>query len=196
MKGCRPLADEEIDKVLKKFATSRRHGRYSKRNALIFVFGLRTGYRITEILSIKVKDVMHPTGKIKDSVHVTRGHVKGKTESRSCVLHPEVKRRIPAVVEEMGLTQDDFLFTSQRSKSKMTREAVHRLFKWAFDLLQLDGQLGTHCMRKTFAKNIYRRTGYDLMATRDALGHTDVWNTVKYLQADRDIINKAILSND
>lgn len=197
MKGCRPLSEEEIEMVVHKLSTTKnKNERYSKRNTLLFLFGLRTGYRISELLSIKVCDVMHPDGKIKDYVVVQKRYVKQKTSGRSCILHPSVKKRIPGVVKEMGLTQDDYLFCSQRTRDRMTREAVHRLFKWSFDLLQLDGQLGTHCMRKTFAKNIYRRTGYDLMATRDALGHKDVWNTVKYLQADRDIINKAILSND
>lgn len=196
MKGCRPLSDEEIQKVLNKMSTSRKNGRYAKRNLLLFVFGLKTGYRISELLSIKVCDIMHPDGKIKDYVMIHKRYVKQKTSGRSCIIHPDIKKRVKGVVESMNLTQDDYLFCSQRTRSRMTRESCHRMFKRAFDLLQLDGQLGTHCMRKTFAKNVYRRTGYDLMATRDALGHTDVWTTVKYLQADRDTINNAILSND
>lgn len=194
MIGCRPLTDEEIQKVIDKL--SRARSRYAKRNVLLFLFGLKTGFRITELLSIKVQDVLTKEGKVSDHIHVKRNHVKAKTFGRSCVLHPDIKRRIKPVIDSMELKPDDYLFCSQRTRDKMRRESVHRMFKKSYDLLGLTGMLGTHCMRKTFAKNVYRRTGYDILATRDALGHSDVWNTVKYLQADRDKINQAILSND
>lgn len=41
--------------------------------------------------------------------------------------------------------------------------------------------VGTHSMRKTFAKHIYDVTGNDIMETKAALGHSNVATTQNYL---------------
>jgi integrase len=52
MKGCRPLTDTEITEVLQSFA-----GRYALRDKALFVLGLLSGFRISELLSLRVQDV-------------------------------------------------------------------------------------------------------------------------------------------
>ena len=64
MAGCRPLTDEEINLVRNSFT-----GRFAARNLAAFEFGIRTGFRISEVLSIKVSDV-EQHGKVLDTVTV------------------------------------------------------------------------------------------------------------------------------
>ena len=49
MAGCRPLSEYEIYQVLSVLK--------NKRNKLLFILGIRTGFRISELLSLTVKDV-------------------------------------------------------------------------------------------------------------------------------------------
>ena len=52
MKGCRPLTDPEIALVSRSFG-----GTYALRDRAWFILGLKTGFRIAELLSLRVGDV-------------------------------------------------------------------------------------------------------------------------------------------
>jgi integrase len=54
MQGSRPLTDEEVGLVAKSFS-----GVYAQRNKALFILGVRTGFRIGELLSLRVSDVQH-----------------------------------------------------------------------------------------------------------------------------------------
>ena len=89
MKGCRPLTDEEIDLVLASF-----FGKYESRDRALFLLGLKSGFRISEILSLKVKDVCR-NGRMVDRVTVARGSMNRSmsTTSRcwnSCARRPRI----------------------------------------------------------------------------------------------------------
>ena len=66
MKGCRPLTDEEVEEIVQSFA-----GEYYKRNRAMFIPGVKSGFRISEILSLTTGDVV-VKGNIVDTVHVKR----------------------------------------------------------------------------------------------------------------------------
>jgi integrase len=89
MRGCRPLSDEELVLVAKSFA-----GTFAKRNKALFVVGHRTGFRISELLSLRVGDVLQH-GRIVEELSVQRRHMKGgkagKTSGRTIKLHPEAR---------------------------------------------------------------------------------------------------------
>ncbi len=59
-----------------------------------------------------------------------------------------------------------------------------------------DGRLGTHTLRKTFARSVYQNSGNDLMVLKSALGHSDVSVTQKYLEIDEDLVAVAIAAVD
>jgi integrase len=191
MKGMRPFTDEEIDLVFEKLGGKRK--RYGARNKLLFMFGLKTGLRITEILSVKVSDVM-TEGKVNKTVYIQRKNLKGKREGRILPLHDVLGPLIRHWVKKAQLKPDDYLFISQRTGQQMKRESVHRLFKKVYSLLGLEGSIGLHGMRKKFAKTIFERTGHNILAVQRALGHSNVATTLAYLEPSQDEVNEAILA--
>jgi integrase len=52
MQGCRPLSEEEISQVTQAF-----DGPFALRNQALLLLDVRTGYRISELLSLRVGDV-------------------------------------------------------------------------------------------------------------------------------------------
>lgn len=191
MKGMRPLTDSEVERVFLKLDD--RNKRYAARNKLLFMFGLKTGLRITEILSVKVSDVM-TNGKVNQTVYIKRRNLKGKREGRILPLHDAVKPLIRNWVKKANLGPDDFLFISQRTRKQMKRESVHRLFKKVYHLLGLEGSIGLHGMRKKFAKTIFERTGNNILAVQRALGHANISTTLAYLEPSQELVNSAILA--
>lgn len=181
MSGCRALKDTEYQTVKENLVKAR--------DKLLFILGFRTGFRITELLSLKIKDVLN-----QNRIKVRRGNMKGKSVSREVVLHTEA---LQAINDYMGTLEtidpEQYLFKSLRGEGSLTRQGAHLILKEAYKKAKLEGCLATHTMRKSFASRVYNNTQFDLIKTQRALGHTSILNTVKYLSTDQDEIDLAIL---
>lgn len=88
MRGMRSLTDNEIEQVKRCFL-----GAFAARDYALFILGIKSGFRSSEILSLKLGDVFY-NGKIQDRVYVRRKHMKGRNEGRCVVLHPAAKTSI------------------------------------------------------------------------------------------------------
>jgi len=193
MKGCRSLAIDEIAKVSRSFS-----GRYAVRDKALFVLGCCSGLRISELLSIKVGDVIEPTGLVGDRVYIRRQSTKGRREGRSILLHAAARDALVdwlAELEGRGpLRPDAFVFHGQKGAWRpMTTTHAWRILKDAFIQAGLSGKVATHSMRKSFAASMYHGLGGDLVATQQALGHANVNSTISYLSVSQERIDAAIM---
>ena len=193
MAGCRPLTDEEIELVVSKFT--------NERDKCLFIVGLRTGLRISELTGtrrekrklvytgLRVKDV-YQRKTVVDAIWVRKYNIKGQVQSRDIPLHPQAKNAIGVYIKTLGKVDPETpLFGG------ISRFMAHRVFKDAFLRADLSGRLATHTMRKTYAAKVYKALGHDLLATRDALGLSDINNAIKYLDVSKARVNKAILES-
>lgn len=193
MKGTRPLTDNEVKSVLSSFK-----GQYENRDKALFLLGVKTGYRISELLSLKVKDVLQ-FGKILDYVSVSRQYMKKKIEGRTVPVHPEVKSALEIWINELkedsGFSEDWFLFRSRKGTNQSIKRAqAQRILNKVFSCNHLTGKLGCHSMRKTFAMKVYHHLKGDLLKTQRALGHKNINSTVSYLSFNEKEIDEAILA--
>ena len=188
MRGCRPLTDDEVSEVSRSF-----WGEHARRDKALFLLGIRSGFRISELLSLRVRDVA-PGGRMVDRVTVERRHMKKKVEGRTVLLHPEAKAALAAWLEVLGANEDAYVFQSRIGENRpITRVQAYRILHEACDACELTGKLGTHSMRKTFANKIYDRLDNDLVKTQRALGHRNINSTVQYLSFREEEIDAAIL---
>lgn len=195
MKGCRPLTDREVLAVAEVLGK----GRHPARDRALFFLGIRAGYRVSELLSIRLGDVWE-NGQILDRVSVARQHMKKKVEGRTVVLHPEAKTALEALANEIlkaGLSDPQtFLFRSQKGGNRpLGRSQAWHILVRAYAACGLSGRIGTHGMRKTFAKRVHAKLGRDLVKTQKAMGHRNVNSTVSYLSFDEEEIDDAILKS-
>lgn len=186
MAGCRALTDLEVTQVTQFLD--------NPRDRLLFLLGLKTGFRISELLSLRVSDV-YRNGVVVDRVRVLKRSMKGKVGSREVVLHPLVKDLVVEFVVKSGMRLDGFLFISRNGEDKaLSRQAAHKMLKVAFEKAGLVGALATHSMRKSFAGKVYKNLKFDLIATKEALGHASLTSTLKYLEVCKDEIDDAVLA--
>ena len=176
MAGSRPVTDKEVKMILEELGT--------KRNQCLFTLGLKTVFRISELLSIKVSDVVQ-YGKIKDSLTVSRANMKGKISSRSVVLHQTAKDALQSM-NVLEMAPEARLFP-------IRREQASRLIKRAVTRARIEGKVTSHSARKVFAKKVHELFGRDLVKTQKALGHRSVASTAYYIQFDQQEIDDAIL---
>jgi len=193
MKGCRPLTESEADDVVASF-----WGRYAKRDKALFLLGTLSGFRISELLSLRLSDVIQG-GQVVDRVTVERRHMKKKTEGRTILVHPKAKAALTDWIADLRrdgyMTDDAFVFQSRKGPNKaISRSHAWRVLKTVFADNELTGKLGTHSMRKTFANRVYDRLDRDLAKTQRALGHKNINSTISYLSFREEDIDAAILS--
>lgn len=197
MKGCRPLTSDEVRRVLGAF-----QGRYKDRNAALFVLGVCTGFRISELLSVRVKDVIQ-YGKVSGRLRVQRGNMKGKKASRDVELTKPAEKALLKWIKgglwaNGHIEPDTFVFRSQVGRNRpITRRQAARILEVNFRCNQMSGPLATHSMRKTFADKMHdgflerakteKIDPYFLLA--NAMGHENPANTKRYLSfKDADIV--------
>ena len=194
MKGCRPLTDAEVEVVQASFG-----GRYAARDRALFLLGVKSGIRISELLSLRVGDV-YQHGHVVERATVHRRHMKQRRESRTVILHPQAKAALATwlmtLQQTRELTRATFVFQSRKGENQpIGKIQAWKILHEAAITNELTGKVGTHAMRKTFAKKVYEKLGHDLVKTQQALGHRNINSTVSYLSFAQDEIDAAILAS-
>ncbi len=167
-----------------------------------------TGFRISEILSLTVGSLLRG-GEIVSKIGIAPRNLKGGYgRTRWIPVLPELHRALFSYLgwlrQRFELTADMPLFISREGDESgnlrpLTRESARRIMHEAFAAagIENDGRLGTHTLRKTWARKVfYQNSGNDIMILKAALNHSDVSVTQKYLEADEDDVMAAIAKCD
>ena len=181
MKGTRPLDNDEIRRVSGCFT-----GMYEIRNSGLFMLGVSTGGRISELLGLRVGDVYQNKKPVSDLLY-SKSIVKGGEVSRSVPVNADGRKAIDAVVNwhrqhYRSVASKRPLFPSRHNAGTvpMHRQTAHAILKTAFIEAGLNGHIATHSLRKSFAQRLYDKTG-DIYLVQELLGHRNISTTQKYL---------------
>lgn len=201
MKGCRPLTPKEIRGIILGMEESED---YMHRNQCILILGVTTGFRISELLSIKVRDVYQDKVVVRN-LKIAAASMKGKKRSRIATLPEQSRQAIYYWLDDLAvlyadgirkkLHRDLYLFQSKEHGNSAIsyvtfRNALKRAAKFA-GISDPAGLVSTHSMRKTYMDNMYsyfereylagRSSTNPLIAAKEAAGHVNIDNTQKYL---------------
>ena len=188
MKGSRPLTRAAVKAVLGITV--------SIREKALLTLGFATGYRISELLSLRVCDIS-TNGVIHSHVTVKAGNTKTK-EGRTVLLNSDAKKALSVLVVELkakGLDSNAPLFVSRKhvnGYAAISRQQAHKLLKGLFALIGEFGNVSTHTLRKTFALAIYTATN-KIELVQIALGHKSINSTISYLSFNSVDIDNAII---
>lgn len=137
-------------------------------NALAAQIALKTGLRISDVLSIK-------TDQLKRRQFTVTEQKTGK--KRRIFLNESLKEALRAQAGEI------FVFEHAHDPERhRTRQAVYKDIKRAAKALRLDGNIAPHSARKTYAVDYYRKHG--LAETQKKLGHSFPSTTLIYLLSE------------
>ena len=192
MKGTRPLDNKEIRLVSACF-----DGTFEARNRGLFMLGVSTGGRISELLSLQIGDVYQNKRAVTDLLF-DKSVVKGGEVSRAVPVNRDGRRAIEELIvwhreryQNTEKTRPLFPSRNGQGEKRMSRRTAHDVLKSAFEAAGLNGHLATHSLRKSFAQRLYDRTG-DIFAVQEMLGHKSVATTQKYLGVNYANIKEAV----
>lgn len=183
MNGARSFTETEIHQIKAVLNT---------RDRCLFVLGIRTGFRISELLSLNISDVFDGS-KVKDSIHLKKRNTKGKQAGRIVPMHPESALVISAWVNEHpNLLPDSPLFQSIGGNRLGRIDAWNIIKKACTRALICVERVGTHSMRKTFATTMNEKFNGNIYKLKQAMGHASITSTEKYIAVDSEEIWNAI----
>ncbi|MGL5067991.1 MAG: tyrosine-type recombinase/integrase [Sarcina sp.] len=178
----RPLTEEEFNKIISllqfgvKFEDRHGHKRHIKPNkqvALILSVQATIGFRINDILRMKLKDIRG--SKISFIEQKTK-----KLQYRQ--VNIDFIEAMQDYAEDLNLGLSDYLFD-------MTSRNVSMILKRVTNYLGYD-YIGTHSFRKFFAVNAYKASSNNLELVRSLLNHSSVSVTQRYINVDQEKIDE------
>lgn len=191
MKSVEPIRDKNVIKNMRSILKAQ-----STRNELLFILGINVGLRISDILKLKVQDLIKTINSKMPKDYVILTETKtGKT--KKFYLGDIVKKIIMSYIKENPeLELDNYVFISRKGDNKpITRQQAYRILNNAAESLGLVerdangtiilGEIGTHTLRKTFGYHAYK-SGITIELLMDLFNHSSKSQTLRYIGITED----------
>ncbi len=162
-----------MKKVLKKHA---------ERDYVLFILGINTGLKLTEMLELQVGNILNDKGECEQFLFI------GKNESCNCkevYVNAQVKKAVLHYVKENNLQREDYLFASAKTKLPISRQQAYRVIHDAAIEAGIKGKIGTNSMRKTFGYHAFKK-GVAISLLQKYFHHATRSETLKYLGISKD----------
>ena len=156
---------------------------------LLFIMGLNTALRISDLLSLSIGDVTDADRKILKTIYVKErktGKLKRLRVNES--LENALSEYLAAYPRRKRCTP---LFVSQKCGA-LSRSQAWRTLKAAGESVGLEN-IGTHSLRKTFGYHAYEKSGRDIGLVQKLLNHSAGRITLRYIGIDKERMDNAYM---
>lgn len=153
----------------------------NERDYVLFMFGIYTGLRISDILKFRVRDV-----KDRDAVYIRE---KKTGKEKRFPINAELRPIIGNYIR--GKRDFEYLFRSPHFPNKaISRQQAYNILADAGRAFGISS-IGTHTLRKTFGYHMYQQT-HDAVTIKEILNHSDISVTLRYIGINQDNKDRAI----
>ena len=174
---------EEIEQIKKYFLDRKEY-----RNCCLFIIGITTGYRISDLLSLKFSDFFEDYKTWKREIDI----VEQKTKKRRTIpISDGIKTAINLYLKNKGgFLLNEYLFQSRKGKNQpLDKSSARKIFNNMAINLNLPYHCSTHFLRKTFAYwflQIHKNDMSALATLQDILNHSSEKTTLKYCGIEKE----------
>lgn len=177
-------------------------GTYRYRNNALFITGISTGFRISDLVRLKVCDVVDVnTRSFKDHIDIYEKKTGKRTVSRvdEVVVTESMRWAITLWLDSINwrLSSNECLFKSRKKNSageyRLDESQGYRIITEAAEGVGLQEHVGSHTLRKTFLNIAYilasvsnlRGMGNALAACQVLARHSSAETTSKYMNLQK-----------
>ncbi len=147
------------------------------RNYMMLHLGRNLAFRIEDLVQLK-------TNNFKNGGVYTREFKTGKEQAFD--LHPSLAKDVEKYIHDMELIEGEYLFQSRKGINiPITRQRAWQIIKELSKAVKISYVVGTHSLRKYFARTYYEQTG-DLIGLSKMLNHSSIYVTLRYICWDED----------
>lgn len=170
-----PIRDHEKIEKIKRYLKDK-----SERDYIMFLLGITTGLRISDILILRKEDILKSHIDIKETKTTKRKRVK---------IPGYIKKEIVPYAKR--LDDGDFVIKSRQGGNKaIDRSTAYRILRDAAEHVNLT-EIGTHTLRKTFGYHFYLQTK-DVAILQELFNHSSPSITLRYIGINQDSLDKAM----
>jgi len=149
-----------------------------ERDYILFLLGINTGLRVSDLLNLKIKDIK---GKKKVIMK------EGKTKKPRTIYLSNIYNELDGYIKTLQGTK--WLFPSRKGDNPISRIQAYRQLNKAAKMVDINDGIGTHTMRKTFGYWYYKDSR-DIASLQRILNHSHPEITLRYIGiTDEDIEN-------
>lgn len=161
-----PIRNKKQIEALKKYLRGQ-----NIRDYLLFVLGVNSALRISDLLTLTVSDVLG-----KERINLRE---KKTGKAKDFPLSDTCKKAIQDYLKATGV-KDGFLFASRKGCGPVSRIQAYRILNEAARYIGIKEAVGTHTLRKTFAYHAYQN-GVDITRIQKLLNHSAPSVTLAYI---------------
>ncbi len=173
---------ETIKKLLKQ---------QSLRDYCLFVLGINSGLRISDLLKLRISDVAEK-GKVKDRIRLR----ENKTNKlKDFPISDNAKSAIREYLKSRQYSENEPLFISRKNKGFLLRQRAYKILNEVARSIGIKEKIGTHTLRKTFGYHAYN-SGYDIAIIQKLFNHSSPSVTLRYIGITQDEMDDVYLSLD
>ena len=152
---------------------------------MLFVVGINTALRISDLLQLQIGDFIDGQGKMRNSFSIR----EEKREKRNQVVIntsiSEALAKYLAAYQDVASDPDHFVFFSSKRSGPNYIKPITRVQAWRVmaemcKAVGLAGNYGTHTLRKTWGYHA-RQSGVPLELIMAKLNHSNIAMTKRYL---------------
>lgn len=157
-----------------------RRNKNANRDVFLFLIGINSGLRMSDIVKLKKKDVISSKNP---------RIVEQKTGKTRILYLSSLQELIQDYTKD--LDPEDYLFPSTKG-GHLEVNTVYQMFQKVAKLLDRD-DIGTHTLRKTFGYHYYKKTK-DVATLMEIFGHSSEKITKRYIGINEDEISETLLN--
>jgi integrase len=185
MNNVEPIKDKRKIEAMKRYLKGK-----STRDYLLFVAGISSALRVSDLLRLRVRDVWDGRNVVKSITIKEKKTGKGK----QFAISKNFEKAIREFAEEHRLQEpNQFLFLSRQGDNQpISRSQAFRIIKDAAKAVGVKENIGTHSLRKTWGYWAYHE-GYSITLISTVLNHTSEAVTRRYIGITQDDIDQAYI---
>jgi site-specific recombinase XerD len=171
-----PIRDKKKIEQMKLYLKS-----HSLRDFTLFTLGINSGLRISDLLKMKVSDILDENGKVRDRITLRE---KKTGKMKTFPFSSNVIKALKEYVIFIDTTQTA-LFASRKGEGAITRQQAYRILNEAAKAVGIKESIATHSLRKTFGYQAYE-AGVDITRIQSILNHSSPKETLRYIGITQD----------
>ena len=146
------------------------------RDYLLFTFGINVGLRISDIIKLKVKDVLNSDRTMKSHIEIKEEKTK---KTKKFKINNILADELYVYTKNMGL--EEYIFKSRNGNNKpITRVRAYTILNEAAKIVGI-ADIGTHSLRKTFGYHYYIHS-HDIVVLQKLFNHSSPSITLLYIR--------------
>ena len=186
-KQAKVLNSSEIRKVLDYCAT-RKH---SQRNRALVLTMFNTGMRVSEVASLRIKDVVDSEGNIKNEIRLAAENTK-TNEARTVFVNEKLRKELQqyAKLIAMDSPNNKFFYSQKRDSDGFSSSTLCQHFHYLYKRVGLDGA-SSHSSRRTFITTLANK-GIGVRVIMGLSGHKALSSVQCYIDCNSELMRNAV----